>query len=375
MSVADVTPKAGPVTVVYPSCPSLPLMSTHVGMNLDQILLLHGISKTMRHQIQYSQDTPKKIYLSAQEFYGFKKVTEQDFELLIFEDFLNQAKLLSVRGGVVSWKTTQVPYTYENKSAEGVINGSLLEVLIRQTKNEPLAQRFIEAFHTEIDMSRLERGARFSLKYSIKMFQGKAIRFGEITEAQLENAGQVFKRRFVGDLSRGTFVGPDSREESFPLYAPVNFIKVTSLFSKRRFHPVRRNYQAHLGMDYELPEGWPVLAAASGRVIKMESHRASGNYIVIEHAGRLSTGYLHLQSMNASLRVGTKVRVGQEIGKVGCTGYCTKAHLHYFVKKGEEAVDPSRYTRSYPLSMTTEVIEARKRIHLENQFFTQTDIK
>jgi murein DD-endopeptidase MepM/ murein hydrolase activator NlpD len=106
-----------------------------------------------------------------------------------------------------------------------------------------------------------------------------------------------------------------------------------------------RDGRPHEGIDIAAPEGSAVLAAADGVVIYSGSGvRGYGNLILIRHAGDLVTVYAH----NRRNRVAEKDRVrrGQTIAEVGRTGSATANHLHFEVRRGEAAEDPTRHVGS-----------------------------
>ena len=96
----------------------------------------------------------------------------------------------------------------------------------------------------------------------------------------------------------------------------------------------------HGGIDLSLTEGTPLLAIASGTVVKKGGgERMEGNFLWLRHTPE-DTGfsywvyskYQHLQSL-PELQIGAKVRVGQVIaysGKTGTTGghYGTNGYPH-----------------------------------------------
>ncbi|MFC1846225.1 peptidoglycan DD-metalloendopeptidase family protein [Chloroflexota bacterium] len=79
----------------------------------------------------------------------------------------------------------------------------------------------------------------------------------------------------------------------------------------------QETYDQHLGIDYRLPEGTPVIAAAPGRVISSEYDSKSGNVITLSH-GLFVTRYGHLKKRE--VRTGDIVIRGQRIGSSGATG-------------------------------------------------------
>lgn len=96
----------------------------------------------------------------------------------------------------------------------------------------------------------------------------------------------------------------------------------------------------HYGVDIGNKRGTSIVAAASGKVIKVVNYckegRSScggryGNYITIQHANGTKTRYAHLGSVLVS--TGQQVSQGQLIGKMGNTGRSTGPHLHFEVIK------------------------------------------
>ncbi len=114
---------------------------------------------------------------------------------------------------------------------------------------------------------------------------------------------------------------------------------ITSPFGNR-LHPVLKVYKLHTGVDIAGAgvNGKPVVAAAAGTVIVAQYNSAYGNYVVIDHGGGITTLYAH--SSKLEVKVGDKVKAGQEIMKVGTTGYSTGPHLHFEVRENGKYVDP-----------------------------------
>ena len=94
-------------------------------------------------------------------------------------------------------------------------------------------------------------------------------------------------------------------------------------------------------IDFIAPQNTPVLAAADGTVTFVKddsniggpypSYWDSTNFIIIEHSNGEYSRYDHLEYHSAKVRVGQKVSAGQEIAKVGMTGYTYIPHLHFQV--------------------------------------------
>ncbi len=99
----------------------------------------------------------------------------------------------------------------------------------------------------------------------------------------------------------------------------------------------------HDGADLVAPTGTPVYAAADGVVIGAAPNGGYGNWIRLDHQGKLSTVYGHLSSFAPGIQEGVQVSQGELIGFVGNTGRSTGAHLHFEILNAGKAVDPLAY--------------------------------
>jgi len=106
---------------------------------------------------------------------------------------------------------------------------------------------------------------------------------------------------------------------------------------------VRRALFMHDGADLVAPTGTPVYAASDGVVIGAAPNGGYGNWIRIDHQGKLSTVYGHLSSFAPGIQEGARVSQGELIGFVGNTGRSTGAHLHFEILSNGKAVDPLSY--------------------------------
>jgi murein DD-endopeptidase MepM/ murein hydrolase activator NlpD len=113
------------------------------------------------------------------------------------------------------------------------------------------------------------------------------------------------------------------------LRSPVDFNRISSRFTKERYHPVLGVKRPHRGVDYAAPIGTPVKAAGDGKVLFVGTKGGYGRTIILQHGGQISTLYGHLSRFQRGLRSGARVRQGQIIGYVGKTGVATGPHLHY----------------------------------------------
>ncbi len=97
----------------------------------------------------------------------------------------------------------------------------------------------------------------------------------------------------------------------------------------------------HAGVDISAPEGTPIRAAASGKVVLLGWTGGYGNYTCVQHGGATSTCYAHQSRYGTSM--GASVSQGQVIGYVGNTGNSFGAHLHFEVRINGSPVNPAGY--------------------------------
>ncbi len=103
----------------------------------------------------------------------------------------------------------------------------------------------------------------------------------------------------------------------------------------------------HNGLDFGVPCGTRVRAAADGVVTQLEERDQDGygRYVRLAHGDGVVTLYAHLE--RPLVQPGQAVRAGEEVGRSGNSGFSTGPHLHFEVRlPGQEgngyggAVDP-----------------------------------
>lgn len=107
--------------------------------------------------------------------------------------------------------------------------------------------------------------------------------------------------------------------------------------------------KGHNGLDYQAPEGTPIMAMHDGTVTYAGLDGSNGNLIVVmtdkafeykDGEAYFKTYYGHLQTGSFKVTAGTKVKCGDVIACAGNTGMSFGAHLHMGLKpvqKGEDA--------------------------------------
>jgi murein DD-endopeptidase MepM/ murein hydrolase activator NlpD len=233
-------------------------------------------------------------------------------------------------------------------------SSSLIAAIERSGENIQLALALADIFGGQVDFnSDLQPGDRFRVLFEKSTRDGQFSNYGAILGASLDVDGRaVHAFRFVEPSSgKPSYYDENGRSlKRFFLKSPLKFEpRITSRFSRRRLHPVHRDYRAHLGVDYGAPAGSSVVAVAAGTVVSAGYSGGGGNTVRLKHAGGFETYYLHLSSFAAGVRAGAHVAQGQLVGRVGSTGTATGPHLDYRLKRNGVFVNPvSFHARQAP---------------------------
>ena len=98
------------------------------------------------------------------------------------------------------------------------------------------------------------------------------------------------------------------------------------------------------GINIGATRGTAVKAAENGVVAYAGNEvKGMGNLIIIQHEDGWMTVYAHMDSM--VVRRGARVSVGQQIGTVGKTGKVDSPQLHFEIRKGTKAYNPTQYLK------------------------------
>jgi hypothetical protein len=222
------------------------------------------------------------------------------------------------------------------------IGTSLYEALRSAGESPQLAQQLVDVFQWDIDFFALQKGDSFSLVVRKKYAGTDAIGYGPITAARfVRSSGQLYEA-FRHETAEGAGYyarnGAPLRKQF--LRAPLQFTRITSTFSNRRFHPILHYFRPHHGVDYGAPVGTPVMTTADGVVVATAYDRGEGNYVKIRHSSRIDTMYMHLSRFAKGVRSGKRVVQGDVIGYVGMTGLATGPHLDYRVSEDGKWLNP-----------------------------------
>jgi murein DD-endopeptidase MepM/ murein hydrolase activator NlpD len=252
-----------------------------------------------------------------------------------------------------SWTAHKAEQPVELKTIEagGLVESSLYESVQKAGESTTLVSLLVELFAWDVNFYvDTHPGDHWKVVVEKQLLGGKFYKYGRLLAAEYGGKVGTFRAfYFAGRGAKPDGKTPgryyDERGQAISktmLKTPLRYVRISSTFDRKRFHPILHVEKAHLGIDYAAPVGTPVWASASGRVVEVGMKRGSGNTIVIAHANGISTRYYHLSRYARGLHAGQVVKQKDVIGFVGTTGLSTGPHLHFSVTKNGAFVDPNK---------------------------------
>ena len=255
-----------------------------------------------------------------------------------------QLHLYRDRSGAYACEILPIISETKRESFTITIENSPYNDIIAATGSTRVAQAFVGGFKNSLNFrTDLRKGDPLVMVYEQKYRMGKPFAEPKLQVAMIEMRK---KRHYVFLNSDDRYYDEQGREiEGFLLGRPVENARISSRFTKRRFHPVLKRYRAHLGIDYAARSGTPIRAAGSGTVVFAGVSRGYGKVIKIRHSDGYLTLYAHQKSFRRGMVAGKRVKKGEVIGYVGSTGLSTGPHLHFGLYKNGRAIDPAKVVR------------------------------
>ncbi|MBR5872972.1 MAG: peptidoglycan DD-metalloendopeptidase family protein [Oscillospiraceae bacterium] len=198
-----------------------------------------------------------------------------------------------------------------------------------------------EKAELEAEQEKLEKQlkeAKSSIQDLSAMQKEYEANYKELSEMQKQIQAELLDIYKNLNTSNGAYVGGEM------MWPVPGFSKISSYYGWRF-----NNTDFHTGVDITGSgvHGAPVVAANTGTVVHTKTcpyngySYGYGTYVIVDHGGGITTLYAHLSAID--VKVGDLVVMGQQIGRVGNTGWSTGAHLHFEVRKSGSAVNPISY--------------------------------
>lgn len=297
----------------------------------------------------------QQLNLLPRSIYDFRKISaHKKYTLLVEQDSLKTLKALVYEPNAIDYvvfhlkdsllvEACQRKVDTLQRSIAGRIESTLSQTIEALSISHELTNKFVDIFAWQIDFQHLQKGDEFKLIYEENLVEDKPVGIGRILGVYFQHSGNGY---YGFPFDQGD--GPDYFDEKGNslrkalLKFPIEFTRISSRYSKNRFHPVVKVFRPHLGTDFAAPTGTPIRSVGDGIVEEAQYKTNNGNYVKIRHNGTYTTGYLHMSKIAGGITPGTRVRQGQTIGYVGSTGLATGPHLCYGFWKNGVQIDALR---------------------------------
>lgn len=267
------------------------------------------------------------------------------FERFVYQIDADEQFVIRKQGSAFAIAREEIPYTVRAMVVRGEISTNLFAAMEAAGEDPELATRLAQIFAWEVDFLRnLQKGDSFRMLLEKRFRDGRPCGYGRILAAEFKNERKTWQAVLYEDgKGRAAYYSPEGKslKKAF-LKAPLNYSRISSGYSKRRFHPITKTWKPHPAIDYAAPAGTPVNAVADGTVLEAACNPFNGNYVKIRHRNGYETTYLHLSRFAKGLRKGASVAQGQVIGFVGSTGLATGPHLCFRITRNGKPMDPRR---------------------------------
>ncbi|MFZ6050767.1 M23 family metallopeptidase [Halocola ammonii] len=311
---------------------------------LSDILLKHNIPYQKIDQlVNESKETFDVRKINAGKDYVVlcsKEDSLETCEYFIYKQDPVNYVVFSLADSVYAYRD-QKPVETRIRKASGVIHSSLYETMQENDLSPALTMELSNMYAWTIDFYRIQPGDQFTVKFEEKLVDDQVVGVGKIVSANFQHQGEDYYSFYFEQDSVGDYFDEEgnSLKKAF-LKAPLKFSRISSRYTKKRFHPVLKRYKAHLGTDYAAAHGTPILAVGDGTVIASSYTSGNGKYVKIRHNSTYTTQYLHMS--RRAVKNGQRVKQGDVIGYVGSTGLATGPHVCFRFWKNGRQVDHLR---------------------------------
>ncbi|RZJ68134.1 MAG: M23 family peptidase [Flavobacterium sp.] len=301
---------------------------------------IHNVNEAIRDTFDVRKIRVGKPYTMLRTKDASKKL-----QAFIYQPDRLSYYVIDLRDSVAKAYKKVRPIQIKRRTIAGALDGSLTEELERQKVDPALASKISTIYAWSIDFFKLQKGDKFAMTFTERYINDTVYDGVEDLEAAFfEYKGKlIYAFPFAQDTTSGKiqYYDEDGKVlKNLFLKAPLKFSRISSRFSRNRFHPVQQIWKAHKGTDYAAPTGTPIMTTASGVVEQTGYTAGNGNFVKVKHNSTYSTQYLHMSRIIA--RRGQRVSQGDVIGRVGSTGLATGPHVCYRFWKNGVQVDPLR---------------------------------
>ncbi|MFC4077458.1 murein hydrolase activator EnvC family protein [Salinithrix halophila] len=280
--------------------------------------------KQIEEQKKVYNERIRIVYRQGKMFYVRSLMNAKNLD-----DFLKRLEFVRL----VAKRDQELINGYKTDRRELVKEKKQMEDLLAERKEKAEKAKGLHADLTG-DYKKIEK--------QVKKLGSKQENLEEINEKEKKRIRDLIRKR-----QREQATEDDDGSDSYTggkFGWPVKGSRITSTYGMR-FHPVRKRYKMHTGVDFAGSLGTPIHAAAGGKVIESRPATGYGYIVIIDHGNGLSTLYAHMYAQGVRVQSGDSVSKGQVIAEIGNNGWSTGPHLHFEVLKNGDQVNPMSYLK------------------------------
>ena len=326
-------------------------ISKDIGPITDTVVFEKGdvLSKTFEQQTKITnkeafvimQELKKYVNINRckpQEFYEITYSTDTTTwtNFKYFPEGRYYYELNKSTDNLITSKRVELATNKKTYELAGTIETSLWQSMSELNIPADIILAYADVFAWQIDfVTDTRQGDKFKLIFYIETLEKKnTVVASEILAGQYitGTSSSTAIKYSNGKNIDGYFDENGKSLRNMFLKAPLQFKRISSYFTQKRYHPILKYYRPHEGIDYAAPIGTPVSAIADGTVTKSQYSGGYGNLIILKHSNGYESYYGHLSKYGKGIRKGVRVKQGQVIGYVGATGLATGPHLDFRVK-------------------------------------------
>jgi murein DD-endopeptidase MepM/ murein hydrolase activator NlpD len=328
------------------------------GIAVDSFLVIENTIKRNQFlgeilsEYQVTEQQIHELSIKSKSIYDVRKLeARKKYTLLCTRDSLPKAEYFIYEPSTIDFVVYKlkdsIEVSFNQKKIDTVITAvagtieSSLWVAMTDAGTDPLLIHSLsEVFAWQVDFYRILKGDRFKVIYEQLFVDEEEAGIGKILGAYFDHHEEDYYAVYFDQGSGISYFDEkgQSLQKQF-LRSPLRYKRISSRYTRRRYHPVLKRYKSHLGTDYAAPTGTPIRTVGDGIVEEARYSQYNGRYVKIRHNSVYSTQYLHMSKFGSGIKKGVKVTQGQVIGYVGSTGLANGPHLCFRFWKNGHQVD------------------------------------
>lgn len=315
----------------------------------------------------FSDQELYQLNKKSKDVFPFTKITagqpyrivtiDGEFDSFVYEIDSEEELIISRSDDQLSMVRQDIIYDVIVENVQGVITTSLFDAINAIGEKPELAFILADIFGWDINfILDIRVGDTFQTLVQKRFRDGESAGYGRVLAAEFINQGESFKAfRFKDGNRTNSFYNEEGENlrKAF-LKAPLSFTRISSGYSTRRMHPIRKVWKSHPAIDYVAPIGTPIKTVGDGTITRKGYTKANGNFVEITHSNGYSAIYLHMNGFARGIKKGKRVTQGQRIGYVGQTGLATGPHLCFRMRRYGKPVNPLKLKVASAKSVSSE---------------------